>query len=538
MPVLRSLVALLLLFVLTVRPAGAYSVLSHEEVVDMAWLSTIVPMLKTRFPGMTDEDIVKAHSFAYGGSVIQDIGYYPFGSPYYSDLLHYVRTGDFISNLIRESKDPNEYAFALGVLAHYCGDVYGHPAVNMATANEIPKDRVRFGHVVTYDNDKVGHLRTEFGFDVIQVLHGRYSQQNYRDFIGFQVSKGLLERAFFETYGIPMNSVMTHEDLAIATYRKSVSTIIPNMTAVAARHYSKEIQAENPGYETARFVYRLSTTEFEKEYGTGYIHPGWGTRFIGFIVEHLPKTGPLKALKLPLPDAATQDMYIKSINTTVDKYKLNLAKVIPPQPLIPGASLPAFPAAPVKPLNPAAVKAAASGQPPPPPPAGVTSAPQSAQSSERRPSSATPPSPPAAPAAPLPTTVAAPEPPAIDSVADPLAGVPKAPDLPEVDLDTGKPSRLGEYRLADLTYARLLDKLLKDKTPITPDVQQSFKDFYEAPRAEPVWYRKRPKDWVILQSNLATFDALPLPLPAPPPEPIGKPAPTPRPSVTPASPAR
>lgn len=510
MPVLRSLVALFLLFLLPVRPAAAYSVLSHEEVVDMVWLTTIVPMLKARFPEMTDADIVNAHSYAYGGSVIQDIGYYPFGSAYYSDLLHYVRTGDFVSSLIRESKDANEYAFALGALAHYCGDVYGHPAVNVATANEFPKDRKIFGHIVTYDNDKVGHLRTEFGFDVVQVAHGRYSQQNYRDFIGFQVSKGLLEKAFFETYGIRMDSVMTHEDLAIATYRKSVSSIIPSMTVIAAKHYKKEIQAEDPGYEKKKFVYRLHNTEFEKTYGRGYIHPGFGTRFLGFIVEILPKIGPLKALKLSLPDADTQAIYIKSINATVDNYKLNLAKVVPPQALIPGAPLPAYPAAPAEALDPAAVKAAAAGHDAPPVVDG-------AQPVE------------AAKATALPPAVAVPVAAPVNGSLDALVGVQKAPDLAEVDLDTGKPSRLGEYRLADLTYGRLLDKLLKDKTPITPDLQQSFKDFYAPPRSEPAWYERSPKDWTTLQADLATFDALPppiLPAPAPAPAPL---APAPKP---------
>ncbi len=205
------------------EPADAYSVLSHEEVVDMAWLPHIVPLLRARFPGLTEDQVREAHAFAYGGSVIQDIGYYPFGSHEFSDLLHYVRTGDFVSALIRESSNPDEYAFALGALAHYCGDVVGHPAVNSVTAEEYPKLRQRFGSIVTYENDKTAHIRTEFGFDVAEVAHGRYSQQNYRDFIGFQVAKEVMERAFQETYGVPLNSIMKHEDLAIGSYRRAVS---------------------------------------------------------------------------------------------------------------------------------------------------------------------------------------------------------------------------------------------------------------------------------------------------------------------------
>ena len=169
LPFLRLLCCFWLLLgylLVPANPARAYSVLSHEEVVDMAWLPHIVPLLRARYPNLTDDQIKEAHAYAYGGSVIQDIGYYPFGSHEFSDLLHYVRTGDFVSALLRESSSPDEYAFALGALAHYCGDVVGHPAVNKATADEYPKLRQRFGSVVTYENDKTAHIRTEFGFDV------------------------------------------------------------------------------------------------------------------------------------------------------------------------------------------------------------------------------------------------------------------------------------------------------------------------------------------------------------------------------------
>jgi hypothetical protein len=517
----RFLIVLLLLLLLPTRDAGAYSVLSHEEVVDMAWLTTIVPMLHTRFPGLSDDDIVKAHAYAYGGSVIQDIGYYPFGSKYFSDLLHYVRTGDFVSALIRESKDANEYAFALGALAHYCGDVYGHPAINRATADEFPKLAGQFGPVVTYDENNTAHLRTEFGFDVVEVARGRYSQKAYRDFIGFQVSKSLLERAFQETYGIPMDSVMTHEDLAIATYRRAVSTLIPQMTEVAVVSYKKQIQKEDPNFDKAKFVYRLRRTEFEKEYGTQYIHPGLRTRFVAFMVEHLPKIGPLKALKLSIPNAAEQDIYVKSVNTTVDHYKLYLGAVIPPTALVPGLAPPAYPVAPVKLLAPPDLKGATAN----------AAAPSHVAGSGPDHPSAPSPDPPIVvptPAPPLPATVAV-------SPRDATLGAPdselvqsqRAPDLHEVDLDTGKPSRFGEYRLADYTYAHLLDQVLHAKDPITPDLQQSLKDFYDGPRTEPAWYFKNPKGWQTLQADLAAFAALPI-TPSPTPTvPSGIPAPAP-----------
>jgi hypothetical protein len=406
--------------------ANAYSVLSHEEVVDMAWLPQIVPLLKARYPNLTDDDIRKAHAYAYGGSVIQDIGYYPFGSHEFSDLVHYVRSGDFVAALIRESTDVDEYAFALGALAHYCGDVNGHPAVNIVTAQENPKLRNKFGPVVTYDEDPVAHVRTEFGFDVVEVAHGRYSQDNYRDFIGFQVSKRLMDKAFLATYGVPVDSIMKNEDLAIGSYRWAVSSLIPQMTKVAWVSYRGEIEKETPGADHKTFIYRLRRTEFEKEYGKQYQRPGFGTRVLALFIRLLPKVGPLRSLQIKVPDAAQQDLYVKSINLTVDKFDGYLIAMR-----------------------------------------------ELARLSATDQQIATP------------------------------------PELAEIDLDTGKPSRFGEYRLADESYAELLDDLLHDpKKTMTADVRQSFTDFYGNPGSEPEWYGKKPKDWAKLQADLVALRAM------------------------------
>src|SRR5690348_16933320 len=182
-----------LFVVLTCNSALAYSVLTHEEIVDLVWTSELRPLLVQRFPGLSEDDLTEAHAFAYGGAVIQDLGYYPFGSKQFSDLVHYVRSGDFVEELVRESKDANEYAFALGALAHYASDTEGHPAVNRAVSMEFPKLRRKFGPSVTYNDDHVAHIRTEFGFDVAQVAKHRYAADQFHDFIGFEVAQGLLE---------------------------------------------------------------------------------------------------------------------------------------------------------------------------------------------------------------------------------------------------------------------------------------------------------------------------------------------------------
>ena len=184
-----------------VETCAAYSVLTHEQVVDLVWKDNIIPLLKKRYAAATDDDLKKAHAFAYGGSVMQDMGYYPFGNKYFSDLTHYVRSGDFIVNMINEASDLNEYAFALGALAHYSADNCGHPTVNKAVGIEFPKLRKKYGDVVTYEDNPKAHIRTEFGFDVTQVAKNRYTSDRYHDFIGFEIAKPVLERAFQDTYG-------------------------------------------------------------------------------------------------------------------------------------------------------------------------------------------------------------------------------------------------------------------------------------------------------------------------------------------------
>jgi hypothetical protein len=333
MPPLRQLVAALLLGLLLFPPrASAYSVLSHEQVVDLAWTTHIVPLLQARYPNLTPEQIKEAHAYAYGGSIIQDIGYYPFGSHQLSDMLHYVRSGDFVSNLIRESSTADEYAFALGALAHYTSDTYGHPAVNQATAREFPKLGQRFGPVVTYAQDPSAHLRTEFGFDVLEVAQRRYAPQAYHDFIGFQVAKPVFARAFLDTYGLDLNQVMTHEDLAIGTYRRTVSTLLPKMTQVAYADYRKQIEQTEPTYVPKRLIYRLSKADYKKDWDESYQRPGIGARMLGTFLRMLPKIGPLKDLSLRVPDPATQKQFLTGMDTVVDRYhdELDVLKKEPP----------------------------------------------------------------------------------------------------------------------------------------------------------------------------------------------------------------
>src|ERR1035438_6151644 len=236
------------------QPGWAYSLLTHEELVDILWKDQIEPLLLKRFPAATPAQRRQAHAYAYGGCLIQDIGYYPFGNKFFSDLTHYVRTGDFATNLIRESADLDQYAFALGALAHYSADISGHPLVNRAVALAFPKLRAKYGESVTYEDAPREHIRTEFGFDMTQVAKNRYTSDQYHDRIGFQVSRPLLERAFLETYGLQLNEVLLDVDLAIGTFRRAISQVIPEMTRAALTSYHPEEVRDTPNSNKKRFM--------------------------------------------------------------------------------------------------------------------------------------------------------------------------------------------------------------------------------------------------------------------------------------------
>lgn len=398
-----------------VPAAHGYSVLSHEEVVDLNWDNQIAPLLMAKYPQTTPDQLKKARAFAYGGCVIQDIGYYPFGNHFFSDLMHYVRTGVFVENLLRDASDVNEYAFALGGLAHYTADSYGHPAINYATAQEYPKLRDKFGNVVTYDDSPSAHLQTEFGFDVSEVANHRYAPQQYHDFIGFEVSKPVLERAFRDTYGFEVNQIMTHEDLAIGTYRRSVSTLIPKMTKVALVDYGKQMSQAAPGFDRHRFVYRMKRTDYEHDWGKGYQKPGAGSRVLAFMMRLMPRVGPFRVLSLHVPSAPSQKLFLDGMSTTVQNFAGYIAVIKTDTPD-------------VRHLN-----------------------------------------------------------------------------LPDRDLDTGKPTEPGEYRLTDLTYAKLLHQIEQHpQTAIPGELRTSILDFYKPGSKNHV--EKKPKEWAQVQADLALLN--------------------------------
>jgi hypothetical protein len=308
--------------------AEAYSVLAHEANIDALWDSTIALMLKVRFPEASREQILEARGYAYGGCVIQDLGYYPFGSRFFSNLLHYVRTGDFIMALIRDAQDVNEYAFALGALGHYSADNDGHPmAVNRAVPLMYPKLKKEFGNRVTYAQSPKIHELVEFSFDVVQVAAAAYAPEAYHAFIGFRVAKPLLERAFSETYGIEMKDIFFNEDLAIGTYRHAVATTIPGMTKVAWGKKRDQIQKVIPGAKKEAVVFNLRRQQYEKEFGIDYAKPHGFARFLALVYRLIPKIGPFRALSFSVPTPEAERLFLESFTSTREHFRQSLDAV-------------------------------------------------------------------------------------------------------------------------------------------------------------------------------------------------------------------
>jgi len=323
-----SLAALGMLVLFSCQNAYSYSVLTHEAIIDSTWDSAIKPLLLKRFPAATPDDLIAAHAFAYGGSIIQDLGYYPFGSKFYSDLTHYVRSGDFIVNLIRESQDLDEYAFSLGAMAHFAADNNGHRmATNVSVPLLYPKLRLKFGNSITYADDPFSHSKTEFGFDVFQAAKSRYASAAYKDFIGFQVSKPVLERAFEDTYGMKIEKVFLSFDLAIGSYRRAVGTVLPALTKVAWQIRSQEIRKDVPGVTRKKFLYNLSRSSYEKSWGATYQRPGIRSRLLATFFRIVPRVGPFKALAFRKLTPETEKLYMAGFNASIDRYRELLASV-------------------------------------------------------------------------------------------------------------------------------------------------------------------------------------------------------------------
>jgi hypothetical protein len=325
----RSFFKIILVIVIIVfnsHSCKAYSVLTHEAIIDANWDHVLLPLLKTKFPAASAGELKTAHAYAYGGAVVPDMGYYPFGSKLFTNLLHYVRSGDFVETVLSEAENLNEYAFALGVLCHYSADNYGHKlGVNVCVPIIYPKMKKKFGDVVTYDKNHISHLRTEFAFDVLQTARGNYSSEAYHDFIGFEVAKPLLQRAFFKTYGLDVNDLFGDFSRTVGTFRWIVKSFFPTITKTAWSARSYEIRKTLPNATSRSFIYRMHRKNYRHEFENE--KPRFFVQVLSAFIELLPKIGPLRVLKFKVPEADAEKFFIKSFDTTVSHYSDNVAQL-------------------------------------------------------------------------------------------------------------------------------------------------------------------------------------------------------------------
>lgn len=317
---------LFLALVLSFAQSGlAYSVLTHEAIIDSAWEDSIRPALLKRFPNSQSDELRTAHSYAYGGAIIQDMGYYPHGNKLFSDLTHYVRSGDFIEALLRDAQDLNEYAFALGAMSHYVADNYGHRlGTNVAEPLLYPRLEEKYGNVMNYEEDPLAHVMTEFGFDVLEVAKGRYAPDAYRDFIGFNVAERVLDQAFQETYGLRLESVFGNQERVIGSYRRAVSSLIPKATKIAWALKKDDIEKGEPGITRDKFLYNVSRASYERSWGRDYQRPSFFDEVLAFLFRLIPKIGALRILKLRTPTPEAERLFEASFNAALDHYRLLL----------------------------------------------------------------------------------------------------------------------------------------------------------------------------------------------------------------------
>jgi len=382
-------IVFLIAFTLLAAQAPAYSVLTHEELIDLAWNDSIRPLLLARFPGATEEQLREAHAYAYGGSAIQDMGYYPFGKRFFSNLTHYVRTGDFIAWLFHNARTLDEYAFAVGALSHYLGDSIGHSqAVNLATALEFSRLRQEFGDSVTYGEGPHAHIRTEFAFDIDELTNLEFAPPAYLQRIGFKVPRKFLEQAFIDTYGFDIHQVLGRARPSLRSYRTSVRSFIPAFAEaeVVLHRHQFPPHPDDEAYRT--FAERVARTNYERHWKHAYKGPGIKAHLLAVLVFLVPKIGPASDLALKIPTPKTEEWYLQSVNHTLDVFRETLHK----------------------------------------------------------------------------------------HLSDPD---PRVVLLPNIDLDTGSPAKLGDYPLADQTYEQLLLRLAsKPAHSIPADLKQNILEYY------------------------------------------------------------
>jgi hypothetical protein len=438
----------LLLLLCSQRRGDAYSLLTHEQLIDLAWESSIVPLLLSHYPNLTAAQLDEARAYAYGGCVIQDIGYYPFGDHSFSDLTHYVRAGDFVVALFRNAQNADELAFAVGALSHYIGDSVGHPlATNRAVPVEFPNLAAKYGATVNYAQGRHQHVQTEFAFDIDEITHHRVAPLRFLRHIGLKVPTKQLALAYYQTYGLSEDfSVRRGRRFNVRGYRFAVRTFIPRIAyAVTVLHRRHEpADPDTPEYK--EMVAEADALNAENNWNAYRRKAGFETYALAGLIFILPKIGPLKLVSIKGPTTATEADYAHSVEISISILRRMLNHFTP-------------------------------------------------RSEDKRLLDFTP------PAAMLPILATA-TPDALLLSHDP--GHP----LPNRDLDTGRVVQPGGYPLTDSTYAALLHRLAQHPDDsIPPDIKRDIEAYYANTDA-PIRTKKDPQRWEQVQKDLEILSSM------------------------------
>jgi hypothetical protein len=447
------LVGILILMVPT--RSSPYSLLTHEQIIDLTWDDAIVPLLLSRYPNATPAQLEQARAYAYGGCVIQDIGYYPFGKVQFSNLTHYVRSGDFVVNLFRNARDLNELAFAVGALSHYIGDSIGHPlATNLAVPLEFPKLHQKYGNRVNYAEGKSQHVRTEFAFDIEEDVHQRTAPIRYLRHIGLQLSTRQLSLAYYQTYGISANfSGLRGGRVNDTAYRFAVRSFIPSIADALVLLHRKHEPPDLDTPEAQALSGEIAAMAAANDWVRYRTKPGFRLWLLAGIIKIMPKIGPLKlaAVKGPTPQAEAD--YVHSLALATAAMRRMLWRFTPPDkrrspPMLPG-------------------------------PAGQAEQPSNELAQSRR----------------------------ANAVSETRMD-PRHP-LPNRDLDTGNEVEPGGYPLTDETYVSLLHALASQPNlTIPPGIKQDIQTYFAHADA-PITIKKHPQRWAQVQKDLVTLSSMP-----------------------------
>jgi hypothetical protein len=121
-----------------------------------------------------------------------------------------------------------------------------------------------------------------------------------------------------------MKDMFKSLDLALGTFRYTTSSVIPHMTALAWKLRRENIIKETPGMTKRKFLFNLSRSSYEKDWGHEYERPGIRGRMLSWILRMVPKSGPFKGLAFRAPNPQVEAMFMKSFNTTIDQYRAML----------------------------------------------------------------------------------------------------------------------------------------------------------------------------------------------------------------------